>query len=116
MNKRSWKSLPVVIADPFANQQPALTKAMALSARSGGRLVLLNTFMVPQPVHDVPMDSRQQIIASAIRERRERLEALVDTSRPGPVTNIVAWDYPTHEAIVPQVLKIKPDLVPAHAG
>ncbi len=53
MNERSWKTLLVVIADPFADQQPELTKAMALSARSGARLVLLNTFMIPQPVHDV---------------------------------------------------------------
>lgn len=111
MNKRSWKTLLVVVADPFASQQPALTKAMALSARSGARLVLLNTFMIPQPVHDVPMDSRQQILASAIRERRERMEALVDESRFGAAKCIVAWDYPTHEAIVRQVLKIKPDLV-----
>ncbi|HEY0682255.1 MAG TPA: universal stress protein [Steroidobacter sp.] len=111
MNKRPWKTLLVIVADPFASEQPALTKAMALSLRTGARLVLLNTFMIPQPVNDVPMDSRQQIIASAIRGRRERMEALVANSRLGAVKCIVTWDYPTHEAIVRQVLKTKPDLL-----
>lgn len=111
MNKRSWKTLLVVVSDPFASEQPALAKAVALSSRSGARLILLNTFMIPQPVNDVPMDSRQQIIASAIRERRERLEAFVAKSRLAAVKCIVTWDYPAHEAIVRQVLKIKPDLL-----
>lgn len=111
MNKRSWKTLMVVIADPFAHEQPALTKAVALSLRSGARLVLLNTFMIPQPVNDVPMGSRSQIIASAIRERRERLEALADNSGVSGVKCIVTWDYATHEAIVRQVLKTKPDVL-----
>lgn len=111
MSKRSWKTLLVVISDPFARDQPALAKAVALSVRSGARLVLFNTFMIPQPVSDVPMDSRQQIIASAIRERRERMEAMVARSRLDAVKCIVTWDYPTHAAIVRQVLKTKPDLL-----
>lgn len=111
MSKRSWKTLLVVISDPFARDQPALAKAVALSVRSGARLVLFNTFMIPQPVSDVPMDSRQRIIASAIRERRERMEAMVARSRLDAVKCIVTWDYPTHAAIVRQVLKTKPDLL-----
>lgn len=111
MNKRSWKTLLVVIADPFSNEQPALMKAVALALRSGARLVLFNSFMIPQPVNDVPMDSRTKIIASAIRERRERLEALLANTKLRGAKCIVTWDHPAHEAIVRQVLKTKPDLV-----
>lgn len=111
MSKRAWRTLLVVIGDPFAGEQPALAKAAALSLRSGARLVLLNTFMIPQPVHDVPMDSRSQIIASAIRERRERLEALAANAGVRGAKCIVTWDYPSHEAIVRQVAKIKPDVL-----
>jgi universal stress protein E len=111
MNTRSWKTLLVVIADPFAHEQPAFTKAAALALRSGARLVLFNSFMIPQPVNDVPMGSRPQIMASAIRERRERMELLVASSKVTGAKCIVNWDYPTHEAIVRQVLKTKPDLV-----
>lgn len=111
MNKRPWKTLMVVIADPFAEDQPALTKALALSLRSGARLVLFNSFMLPQPVNDVPMGSRSQIIASALRQRRERMEALVDVTKARDAKCIATWDYPAHEAIVRQVLKTKPDLL-----
>src|SRR5690554_5254161 len=105
MSKRSWKKLMVVIADPFAREQRALTKAVALSLRSRARLVLFNTFMIPQPVNDVPMGSRSQIIASAIRERRARLAALVANTGVSGVKCIVTWDHPIHEAIIRQVLK-----------
>lgn len=111
MNTRSWKTLLVVIADPFAHEQPAFTKAVALAHRSGARLVLFNSFMIPQPVNDAPMGARSQIIASAIRERRERMESLVENSKVTGAKCIATWDYPTHEAIVRQVLKTKPDLV-----
>jgi hypothetical protein len=40
MNKRTWKKLLVVIADPFANAQPAFNKAATLAGGSGARLVL----------------------------------------------------------------------------
>lgn len=111
MNKRPWKTLLVVIADPFANEQPALTKAITLALRSGARLVLFNCFMIPQPVNDVPMASRSKIIASAIRERRERMESLLANSRLEQAKCIVTWDYPTHEAIVREVAKIRPDML-----
>lgn len=111
MNKRPWKTLMVVIADPFADDQPALAKAVALSLRSGARLVLFNCFMLPQPVNDVPMGARSQIIASALRQRRERMEALVDLTRVRDAKCIATWDYPAHEAIVRQVLKTRPDLL-----
>jgi universal stress protein E len=101
----------VVIADPFAEDQPALTKAVALSLRSGARLVLFNSFMLPQPVNDVPMGSRSQIMASALRQRRERMEALLDATPARDAKCIATWDYPAHEAIVRQVLKTRPDVL-----
>jgi universal stress protein E len=111
MKTRAWKTLMVVIADPFAEDQPALTKAVALSLCSGARLVLFNCFMLPQPVNDVPMGSRKQIIGSALRQRRERMEALIEVTQARDAKCIATWDYPAHEAIVRQVLKTKPDLL-----
>jgi len=101
----------VVISDPFAEHQPALTKALALSARTGARLVLFNSFMLPQPVNDVAMHSQSQIIASALRQRRERMEAMVDTTPARNAKCIAMWDYPAHEAIIRQLLKTRPDLL-----
>ena len=68
-----WKSILVVVANPFAREQLAAAKAAAIAKRCGARLLLFNTFMIPQPVNDVPMNSREQIIASAIRQREQRL-------------------------------------------
>jgi hypothetical protein len=101
-----------VVTKPFAREQLAAMKAAAIARRCGARLVLFNTFMIPQPISDVPMDSREEIIASAIRQRRERLERLVSTMRPRrPAKCVVRWDYPIHEAIVREVLNTKPDLL-----
>jgi universal stress protein E len=111
MNRKSWKTLLVVVADPFASDQPALAKATALALRSGAQLVLFNSFMIPQPVNDVPMGSRSQIIASALRQRRESMESLVAGTGVRAAKCIAVWDYPAHEAIVRQVLRTKPDVL-----
>ena len=109
--KEHWKCVMVVVDDPFARDQLALAKAARIALATGARLVLFNSFMLPQPVSDVPMDSRRQIIASAVRQRRERMQAMVARSPDLHAECIVAWDYPAHEAIVRQVLKSKPDLL-----
>lgn len=112
MTSKRWKSILVVVTAPFAREQLAATKAAAIARRCGGRVTLFNSFMIPQPVSDVPMDSQQQIIASAIRQRRERLHKLASSLRlSAPVQCVVHWDYPAHEAIVRQVLEQKPDVV-----
>jgi universal stress protein E len=111
MNSHPWKTLLVVITDPFAREQPALNKAAAISLSSGAELVLFNSFMLPQPVADVPMDSQPAIIASAIRQRRERMQALAAALGLHDAKCFVQWDYPAHEAIVRQALKTKPDLL-----
>lgn len=67
----------VVVTSPFAREQLAATKAAAVARRCGARVVLFNAFMAPQPVSDVPMDSREQIIASAIRQREGQLASVV---------------------------------------
>lgn len=111
MSKVRWKSIIVVVNNPFAREQPALTKAAAIARRCGARLLLFNSFMVPQPVSDVPMDSREQIIGAAIRQRRKRLQELASALDLRGARYVVEWDYPAHEAIVRQVLKTKPDLL-----
>jgi universal stress protein E len=112
MTSKHWKSILVVVTNPFAREQLAATKAAAIARRCGARITLFNAFMIPQPVCDVPMDSQQQIIASAIRQRRERLHKLASTLRlSAPVQCIVHWDYPAHEAIVRQVVEQEPDVL-----
>jgi universal stress protein E len=72
--------------------------------------------MVPQPVAHVPMDSREQIIQAAIRQRRERLEKIAASLRlPRTTRCIVRWDYPIYEAIVRQVRNEEPDLLIAES-
>lgn len=111
MRKSRWRSIVVVVTNPFAREQPALTKAAAIAHRCKARLTLFNAFMVPQPVSDVPMDSRKEIINSAIHQRLERLRQLAATLDLRDAKYMVAWDYPAHEAIVRCVLKTKPDLL-----
>jgi universal stress protein E len=112
VSTRRWKVILVVVTNAFAREQLAATKAAAVARRCGARVVLFNTFMVPQPVSDVPMDSREQIIGSAIRQREQRLAQIAAQLRlPRTTKYIVRWDYPTYEAIVRQVLQTKPDLL-----
>jgi universal stress protein E len=109
-----WKTILVVVANPFARKQVAAAKAAAIARRCGARVVLFNTFMVPQPVNDVPMDSREQIIASAIRQREQQLRSIASRVRlPRGTQHIVRWDFPIDEAIIRQVRKSRPDLVVA---
>jgi len=42
----------VVVTNVFAREQLAAKKAAAVAKRSGARVVLFNTFMVPQPASD----------------------------------------------------------------
>lgn len=112
MSTRHWRTIMVVVTNPFAREQLAATKAAAAARRSGARVVLFNTFMIPQPVSDVAMDSRDAIIASAIRQRRSALRAIATGLRmPRNTECLVQWDYPIDEAIVRQVRKTKPDLL-----
>lgn len=112
MNTARWKLIMVVVTDPFARKQVAATKAAAVARRCGARVVLFNTFMIPQPVADVPVESREQIIESAIGQRKERLAEIAAALRlPRSTQCIVRWDYPIHEAIVRQVRRTEPDLL-----
>jgi universal stress protein E len=112
MSARRWKRILVVVTNPFAPEQLAAAKAAAVARRCGARVVLFNTFMVPQPVSDVPMDSREQIIGAAIRQREQRLAQIAAQLRlPSTTKCIVRWDYPIYEAIVRQVRQTKPDLL-----
>jgi universal stress protein E len=112
MSARRWQLILVVVPSPFAAEQLAAAKAAAVARRCGARVVLFNTFMVPQPVSDVPMDSREQIIDAAIRQREQRLAQIAAQLRlPLTTKCIVRWDFPIYEAIVRQVRQTKPDLL-----
>jgi universal stress protein E len=67
--------------------------------------------MVPEPVSDVPMNSRRDILESATRHRLERLKELARDVGLRGTKCAVHWDYPIYEAIVRHVLEIKPDLL-----
>lgn len=111
-----WKTILVVVANPFARKQLAATKAAAIAKRCGARVVLFNAFMVPQPVNDVPMGSREQIIASAIKQREQQLRGIASRAGlPHGTQHVVRWDYPIYEAIVRQVRKTRPELLIAES-
>lgn len=112
------KHILAVVADPFAQRQLAATKAARIAARAGARLTLFNAFMTPQATPGVAAHSPQQVIAAAVRQRRDRLQKLAASLRKlgaAPIRIAVQWDYPAHEAIVREVLQIKPDLVVAES-
>ncbi len=112
MRTKQWRTIMVVVTNPFAREQLAATKAAAVARRCGARVVLFNTFMIPQPVTDAPLDSSDAILASAIRQRRAALRTLASGLRmPRDTECVVRWDYPIDEAIVRQVRKTKPDLL-----
>lgn len=117
MSQTNFRSILAVITDPFSADQPAARKAAALARRSKARLILLNAFMFPQPVSDAPMDSPEQIIRSAVRQRRERiLKMAASWRRQGvKVKVVVEWDYPAHDAIIRVVQRERADLVVAHS-
>lgn len=111
MKQSAWKQLLVVITDPFASEQPALRKAAALARRMRCSMHLFNTFMIPEPVNDVVMDAHRDIVAAAIRHRKEQILQLARRLRLDDVDCVVTWDFPIHEAIVREVLKTRADLV-----
>ena len=112
MSTRRWKVILAVVTNAFAREQLAAAKAAAVARRCGARVVLFNTFMVPQPVADAPMDSREQIITSAIAQREQRLAQIAEQlGLPRTTKFVVRWDYPTYEAIVRQVRQTRPDLL-----
>jgi universal stress protein E len=112
VSTKRWQTIMVVVTNPFAREQLAASKAAAAARRCGARVVLFNTFMIPQPVADVAMGSQEAIIESAIRQRRAALRAIASGLRlPRNTECMVRWDYPIDEAIVRQVRKTRPDLL-----
>jgi len=113
----SWRSITVVV-DPQQKAHPALQKAAALAARSGARLTLLNTFVLPQPMADVARISARELVNAALRERRRNLEKIAaGLRRRGlKVSCVVEWDHPQSEAVVRHVLATRPDLLVAETA
>jgi universal stress protein E len=113
----SWRSITVVV-DPQQKAHPALQKATALALRTGARLTLLNTFVLPQPMADVARISAREIINAALRDRRRSLEKLAaGLRRRGlKVRCVVQWDHPQSEAVVRHVLEERPDLLVAETA
>jgi universal stress protein E len=112
MSFMQWRSILVAVADPFADDQPALSKAAAIARRCGATLNVFNAFMLPQVMQVATYHSSEEVLAAAIGQRQDRLKKLAGKLRlNGGVTFTVRWDYPPHEAIVRQILQHKPDLL-----
>ncbi len=111
MSSVHWTNILVAIGDPFAEVQHGLAKAVAIANRCGATLTLFNAFMVPQMVPPSAYESSEAVLAAAIRERQDRLRRLARKFRASSAKCVVRWDYPSHEAIVRQVLRSKPDLL-----
>jgi universal stress protein E len=68
--------------------------------------------MIPQPVADVAMDTRDAIIDAAVGQRRSALREVASALKlPRDTECVVRWDYPIDEAIVRQVGKTRPDVL-----
>lgn len=113
MTHSHWKSLAVVVVDPFARRQRAAMRAAALAQRCGARLTLLNVFMIPQPHAVQGARTGRAVIAQAMRERRAALEVIAKRLRKQGVRTrcVVRWDYPIHEGLVAMVEELEPDLL-----
>lgn len=110
-NPAAWKTLLVVITDPFGRAQPALSKAAAIARASRCTVHLFNTFLIPEPVNDVPMGQHADIVAAAVRHRRKQLQHLALEAGLKAAKCTVEWGFPTHEVIVRQVLKCQADVL-----
>jgi universal stress protein E len=113
---KTLKSITVAVSDPFRTQQLAATKAAAIAMKCGARLTLLNTFILPQPMPDVPLGDSKSMLEATVRVRKRSLRKIA--AELGRKTGLtirceVHWDYPPHEAIVRHVLEKKPDLLVA---
>lgn len=110
---KKLKSICVAVSDPFRADQSAAIKAAAVAARCGATLTLLNTFLLPQPMPEVPPGDTKRLMAAAIRQRKERLNAIAKKVGRNDlkIRCEVRWDFPPHEAIVRYVLETKPDLL-----
>ncbi len=112
MKSSKWNLIMVVVTNPFAKEQMAAAKAAAVARRCKAKVMLFNTFMVPQPLADTQLESREEIIEAAIHERHERLASIAAKLRlPRSTKCVVRWDYPIDEAIVREVRRSKPDLL-----
>jgi universal stress protein E len=115
---KKLKSITVAVTDPLRPRQLAAKKAAAIAAKCGARLTLLNTFMLPQPMPEPPMDDSRRILEAAIRLRMQSLRSLA--AKLGRKAGLkirceVRWDFPPHAAIVRHVLEKKPDLLVAES-
>lgn len=111
MSSAAWKTLLVVITDPFAQAQPALEKAAAVARRSRCSIFLFNSFLIPEPANDAAMGDHANIVAAAIQHRRKKLRQLARDAGVKSAECTVEWGFPTHEVIVRQVLKRKADVL-----
>lgn len=105
----------VAVADPKAESQPSLDRALSLAQQFGAKIrvftCVYNQYIAGERFFDSPglLKSRQTLVGlklkvleqTAERIRTEGIEATADA----------AWDYPIHEGIVREILRYQPDIV-----
>lgn len=105
----------LAVVDPAAAAQPALAKAAAIAASTGGRLRLFCCDYDPRLTARLflSQDALSAARAGYLRRRREWLESLAEPlAGTGIAVEIeAAWDSPLHAGVLTEVSLMKPDLV-----
>ena len=111
----NFRRILVAVSDCTTKNSPALAKAAAI-ARAGGSTLTLFHSLYSSAISGESLigpDRLERDIESAVRQRKQQLEAIAAPHvRDGVQVRVrVRWDYPVHESIVREVLREKSDLV-----
>ncbi len=106
----------LVVIDPTKEKQPALGQAMVLAKKLKMNLDLLICDYASQIVenkHFLKIEELNQHIDSYLDHHNKHLEKLAKPLREQgfKVNCKTVWDYPRHEAIIRQAMKIKPFMI-----
>jgi universal stress protein E len=118
MARRYFANILVGIEAPFERRQLALSRAAQVARQTGASLILFHSAFSPYAAgRTLYRSTVERGIKKTIAERRAALEKLAaPLRRKGlKVATKAVWDYPAFEAIVREVLRIRPDLVVAES-
>ena len=116
----SWRHVMFAVASPGGAGPLEMGKVAQLAAGLGAELELFHCIFDPQVTRAGRFGARgaRDDIHEFVDRRREQLEKNAQRLRAKglPVHTSVRWDYPFHEGIVRQVLRLKPSLLIAQSS
>lgn len=118
MAQRFFKTILVGVEMPHERRQLALKRAVQLAQRTGARLILFHSAFSPYVTsQNLYRMTPERSVEKTLAERRAALEKLAAPLRRRGLKATVktAWDDPSYEAIVREVMRSKPDLVVAES-